>query len=426
MKIKQKHKIQEVKLSSGAKLFNIVVPDFSVSVVSAWFRAGSRFDPVGKEGLAHFFEHLMMIRTDKYPDRRSRIKALESKGISFNAFTTNELSYYYQTQLPDQLYDSLDFLIDGLSNSQIDKSDVKREKAIILNEESQNRSNPADYIWRLGRQGLWPDSDFGRDFFGDQKTINNVSISDIIDFKDRYYVADNLVFVVVGSEPIGQIKKYIEKKYQPTTHQKHSYDSENSVMADTKKINIEKRDTDQLVVSINYRTTSIVNLKEMVVLDFIKNYMASTWISRLIDRLRIQKNLTYWVEGNSEYFSDRGYLGFDFSIDPKKVNQALKISFEEIEKLRTISISKKDLVDHKTSYKSSLIRRFTDPYEIMWWYGHVATLNGQAITLDEYIKLLDSLTSSDIRSVSNKFLVSQNLSLSFVGPVEDSDIRVEL
>jgi len=426
MNVNKIHKTKEIKLSSGAKLLNVIVPDFPVSIVSAWFRAGSRFDPKGKEGLAHFFEHLMMIKTKKYSDRRMRIKALESRGILFNAFTTNELSYYYQIQLPGQVYDSLGFLIDGLNQTKISNKDIQREKEVIINEESQNYLSPSDYIWRLSRYGLWPKSDLGRDFFGDNKTVNGIKIGDINNFKDKYYTADNLFFVVVSSEPINKLKKYIDKKYKPSIKIGDNNRFKDEVFTDPEKIKIDKRDSDQVNISINYRTTSVMDFKEVVVLDFIKNCMANTWISRLVDALRVQNNITYWVEGDSEYFSDAGYLSFSFSVNPKKVNQALDISFKEVEKIKSKKMSKKDLENYKISYKSTLIRHLMNPYEILWWYGHAFSLGNKIMNPNDYIKLLESLTVDDIKKVANKFLIEKNLSIAFIGPVDKKSIKINI
>jgi len=419
------HQIQKIKLLSGAKLFNIVIPNYPISVVSAWFKAGSKFDPPKKEGLAHFFEHLLMTKTKKYTNRQARLKALESKGIFFNAFTTKELSYYYQVQLSDQIYTSLDLLIDGLENSQITGKDIEREKTIILNEESQNYSSPEDYIWRLNDQGLWSNSSLGKDLFGNKKTITSIGLNDVIDFKNKYYTASNLVFLVISSEPINLIKEHINKKYKPVINKTDSSIFDENFLGKIKKIVVDHRDLENTVMSINYRTTSADNFREIVALEFIKSFMANTWISRLVDTLRVQKNITYWVNGNSAYFSDRGRLGFQLSIEPKMIHKTIPIILKEIEQLKNKKISQEDLIIHKTSHKSNLIMNFTDPYEIMWWYGHIAALTDDILSIDKYIEILDSLSADDIRNVANKFLVKKNLSISFIGPTKEKDIKIK-
>jgi len=105
-----KEKVTIKYLSSGARLVH-VSSEQPISVVSAWVHGGSRFDPIGKEGLSHFFEHLLMKRTDAKQDRTSHTQMLERYGIDAFAYTNSETAYFYQTQTNNQTIQSLSFLI---------------------------------------------------------------------------------------------------------------------------------------------------------------------------------------------------------------------------------------------------------------------------------------------------------------------------
>src|SRR5690606_11620230 len=122
------HRIQQFQLKNGARLTEVIVPDLSYSIVSAWYKAGARFDPAGKEGLAHFFEHLLTMKTKSFPDRSKRLEELDAHGIEFNAFTDHSGAYFYHAQLPQDTERSLELLLDGLQNSVIEQEDLAREK----------------------------------------------------------------------------------------------------------------------------------------------------------------------------------------------------------------------------------------------------------------------------------------------------------
>lgn len=126
------HKGEVFKLRSGAKLVYVSLPHMPVACASVWFRAGARFDPKGKEGLAHFFEHLLTVRTKKYQSKSERFTALAEKGIEDNARTTFETACYYQFNTNKTLLDSVGFLLDGISQSIIDDEDVENEKTPFL------------------------------------------------------------------------------------------------------------------------------------------------------------------------------------------------------------------------------------------------------------------------------------------------------
>lgn len=81
-------------LNNGLEV--IVHEDHSskIAVFNLLYKVGSRFEKLGKTGLAHFFEHLMFGSSANVPvfDRE-----LERVGGSCNAFTSPDITNYYMT-----------------------------------------------------------------------------------------------------------------------------------------------------------------------------------------------------------------------------------------------------------------------------------------------------------------------------------------
>lgn len=415
-------KIEKVKLLSGAILVNVTIPDLPFSIASTWFRAGSRFDPHGKEGLAHFFEHLLMVRTDNYPDRKKLSQALEASGIHANAMTTKEAVYYYHIQPAENTYDSLNFLIEGLNSSLIEKKDVESEKEVILNESMRVHSDPEGFMWHLFMSGSFPKSSLGNKFFGDKKTIKSISIDDVRQFKEDHCSPDNQIFLFIGNEPTIKLRQYIDKNYKPQICQKIHKSSRVEKLKKPERINIDKRKIDQVLVSAGFVTTSVKNFKDTIVLDLLKEYLSDRWISRLIEKMRIENNLTYWVSGDSDNYSDTGYVRFDFSVDRKNFKKSLGILAEEFENIKNHKIDEEILSNIKISYESALIRNCFDPYRMLWWYGSDAILGGEVIDLAEYVKEMKRITPEQVKKIAQKYFTKERLSISFIGNVNERDV----
>lgn len=410
-----------ITLDSGARILNVYAPNLPLSVVSVWFKAGARFDPFGKEGLAHFFEHILMTRTEKYSDRKERMKRLSLNGIDFGAYTTNETAHYFNMQLGKDTEKSLSLLIDGLNNTIFKEEYLEIEKGIILDEESRNRNDPNEYIWRISQQALWPKSNLGRGFFGDQKTISSITIKDIKNFFHSLYKSDNAIFVVVGQEDTEKIKEQIEREYQPIGK---GVKFEKEIFLSPQLLNIEHRDIDQIVVSVNYRTSAASNTEDNTVLNFIKTYLANSWTSMLTERLRMEQDITYWVSGVTDNFSDTGFLRFNFSTKPEKVQTALDIIFEEIEKIKNGKIKAEYFEATKKIYSFFLARNNSiDPADILWWYGYAATVGEEILTVSQYTNKVNVMTPNDVQEIANKYLKKENLSVSMIGPIKESDVK---
>ncbi|HSG29493.1 MAG TPA: insulinase family protein, partial [Candidatus Krumholzibacterium sp.] len=94
-------------LGNGMKV--ILLEDHSVPVISYWtfFRVGSRNEFSGITGISHFMEHMMFNGAEKYgPKEFDRI--LEANGGYSNAFTSNDMTAYYE----DISSDGLELVID--------------------------------------------------------------------------------------------------------------------------------------------------------------------------------------------------------------------------------------------------------------------------------------------------------------------------
>ncbi len=421
-----KHQIEKIILANGATLINVRVENLPISIVSAWFRAGSRFDPAGKEGLAHLLEHLLVKRTKKYSDEIERLKAIESHGIKCNAFTSYETSHQYYIQEKSETFKALEFLTDGLCWYVFDEQDLEKEKDIVLNEMRENKLNPREYIWNLSNQALWKNSSMGRSFFGDDESINSISESDLKLFIQSHYSQSSCTFVTVGDESIENIGKYLNEKMN---NGGVNIIEDSETFVEPKKIAIEKTDANQVTVAVAFRATAICDeQKDIAAIDFIRDYLANKWISKLIEELRLKRDFTYWVDGESENFSQTGVLRFIFSCDKKNVTKTIEIIFEEIKKIKSNMFNEISLDIYKRSFVSSLAIKFVDPYEYLWWYGWQATVSGKEklLDIDEYSKIIANLKNEDIQRVASKYLNEDNVSISAIGNIDEKDLDFRL
>lgn len=414
-----RHSIIQSRLSSGAKLIQVKIPSYDVSLISAWFQAGSFSDPIGKEGLAHFFEHLFMTKTAKYPDRIERLKIIETLGIDFNAFTGKDFVEYHFECPEKNFFKSLDVLIDGLNNSLILEKDIEQEKKIILNERANNVNDPWLLLNILRDKSLYGDSVSNKDFFGTNNSISAIKSFDFEKFKDSFYTTKNLCFVVISNKSHKSILKRIEESlFLPN---KSAYKKNNK--KDLKKIDIctiDNKKINESYIGINFDTTSIKNSKDRMLLNVLREYLANNWSSRLNQKLRIEKNSSYWVYSNTEYFSKNGYLGITYSTTKSKVFETIEAILNEISSIRNGQIEEQDFLAIKNKYVATIRRRILSPVDIAWWYGPEGVLGGKIIVPDVYINEVEKITKKDLVKITKKYLNQKNISVNIIGDHEKS------
>lgn len=411
--MKNIHLINHVTLSNGANLVHVYIPNFPIAISSFWSKVGSRNDPKEKEGMAHFLEHLLLTRTNSFSDRQKRLVEVEKRGFLFNAFASLETSHYYYVHPNEMLNDALNLLIDGFTSSIFETKDIEEEKQVVIDEERRNKNDPESYIWRLANSALWPNSQMGSNFYGDAKSLNKIKLKSLENFYSHFYQPQNTTFVLINS--IKNIDKQISKIVNiNSTNNLKSNSSEKF----NKKLDIifDQRDINYSLLSLSFITSSGLNYKDCLILELIKNYLASGWISRLISRLRVKNKLTYWVNSRGENLSDTGFFRFITSVNDEKVQDVLKIFEDEILLLKTRKIDAGILEQHKTKFKSELMRNCLNIGFLNWWYGSNLTAFGQALPpVEQYIKDIDEVSNTEIKYVANKYLSAENFSLALIG-----------
>ena len=141
-------RVSEFKLPNGLQV--VVVPDHRAPVVThyVWYRVGSADEPQGVSGIAHFLEHLMFKSTDKIASGEFS-KIVSRMGGQDNAFTTHDVTGYFQRISKDRLPTVMEMEADRMVNLQLTEKEVATERDVIIEERrSRTENNPSSILVR--------------------------------------------------------------------------------------------------------------------------------------------------------------------------------------------------------------------------------------------------------------------------------------
>ncbi|AAR38878.1 NEQ023 [Nanoarchaeum equitans Kin4-M] len=99
-----------------------------------------------------------------------------------------------------------------ITNTKFDEKEFEIEREIVLNEIKRYDSRPAGILCRNIPKSLFGESDYGDPIGGYEETIKNIEKSDLEEFKQKYYVSNNM-FVVVNGNIKEKHKQIIEKYF---------------------------------------------------------------------------------------------------------------------------------------------------------------------------------------------------------------------
>src|ERR1700712_4163994 len=95
--------------------------------------AGARDEAPGKDGLAHFIEHLLFKATERRSTNQI-LNHLEMVGADLNAYTTKEYTCIHASFLKEHLERAIDLTEDLVFHSTFPETELVKEKSVILDE----------------------------------------------------------------------------------------------------------------------------------------------------------------------------------------------------------------------------------------------------------------------------------------------------
>lgn len=402
-------KFSNILDGKGGKMLFIPCPDLKVSVVSVWFPAGSVFDPDGKEGLAHFFEHLMLQKTKGESDRNVRLQHLESEGIDFYAYTQKEVAYFYQIQEPSVTEKSLVFLAEGVADFIFSPEDLNKERSVIASEKAAYEENPHEKVWDHIFSGLYHASPFAHNPFGDEESLALIQSRDIEDFYQERYKFSGATWVVLS--PVGdgkEEKKILEEFLAPRLQQEKALVVKPLPMGDVLSSEGASRNKGRsALLAVAFRTGGIANLDEIIKVDLLRSILASGWISWLNRKLRTERSIIYWARSAISQFSDRGYVAFFLDTDNASPD-TLAIFDEEIECLKDEDSIVKDLEAHKAAFATRFLRVYHNPEDLLWWYGYPASYGLVSTEPGDYLARVRKITARELSLTAREIFVDEN------------------
>jgi zinc protease len=185
-------------LGNGLKI--ILLEDHSVPVISyqTFFRVGSRNERPGITGISHFMEHMMFNGTEKYgPQEFDRV--LEANGGYSNAFTSKNLTAYYEDFASDVLELIVDLDSDRMKSLGLDPDYVVSELDVVKEERRLGIDNSIsgqmyEELYALAFKAhpySWP-------VLGWMADLERMDRDDCVEYFRTYYAPNNAIMIVAG------------------------------------------------------------------------------------------------------------------------------------------------------------------------------------------------------------------------------------
>ena len=204
--------VQETVLRNGLKVITKEVPTSPAVSSWIWYRAGSRNEYSGITGISHWVEHMLFKGTRKYG--KGKIDILLSKhGGSFNAFTGEDHTTYFET-LPARHMDlGLRMEADRMQNALFDPRETESERTVVISEREGAENQPAYLLYEEVISAAFRVHPYHNPIVGWMSDLRTMTREDLLSYYRTMYVPSNAFLVVAGRFDTGKILERIEELY---------------------------------------------------------------------------------------------------------------------------------------------------------------------------------------------------------------------
>jgi predicted Zn-dependent peptidase len=185
-------------LPNGLRIVSDQVPYVHSLTIGIWIDAGSREDPEGFEGLAHFIEHALFKGTGKR-DYVEIARCIEETGGYIDAWTTKEQTCICVRCLSEYLPLAFDLLADLVCNPVFPAEEIRKEKEVVIEEIASINDTPEELIFEEFDKRSFPGHALGTPILGTEESVGRLGEEALGNFMRQHYIPSKMLITAVGA-----------------------------------------------------------------------------------------------------------------------------------------------------------------------------------------------------------------------------------
>lgn len=388
-----------------------------VVVTSVLYHVGAKNEEDDRTGFAHFFEHLLFEGTENI-ERGDWFKIVSSNGGRNNAYTTDDLTYYYEVFPSNNLELGLWMESERMLHPIINEIGVETQNEVVKEEKRLRYENSPYGKWAFEvRKRMFEKHPYRHIPIGEMDHLDAASLEEFIAFNKKFYIPNNAVLVVAGDFEMKEAKKMVADYFNeiPKGEEIEIQTFEETPI--TEPITAEAFDKNIQVPALftAYRIPKKTS-RDSRVLDMISTYLSDGKSSKLYRKLVDEKKMSLQVAAFNMSMEDYGlYVILSLPVGSTELSTIRDEIDEEVDKIQNELISEKDYQKLLNKFESDFVSSNSSVEGIANSLAEYYAIYGNTNLINSEIDLYRSITREEIRSAAKKYLnPSQRLTLNYL------------
>jgi zinc protease len=375
--------------------------------IQVWYRVGSKDDPPGRSGFAHLFEHLMFKSTKRMPPE-TLDRLTEDVGGENNAFTTDDVTVYFESVPSHHLERLLWAEAERLGSLTVDEAHFHTERDVVKEEFRQSVLAPP-----YGEFGEWifkasfTEHPYKRPTIGNIEELDASSLDEVRAFHATFYRPDNAVLVVVGDFDPPDLQRWVDAYFGPiatpgTPIPRVTVQEPPRRGARTVQETSPKPPLPALAVTC---LAPAVTDPEAPALEILQQVLSGGESSRLYHSLVYERELAQSAEFAADLRSDLGLLTFEMVLaSGVEVPAARAALFDEIRRITEGPVSAEELRTAKNQLLAGKLAELETATGKAMALGEAAAMRGDPGLVNTDLALLEAVTADQVLAAARRWL----------------------
>ena len=374
--------------------------------------SGSRNDPYGLPGLAHFVEHMLFKGTER---RRAWhiLNRMEVVGGELNAYTTKEHTFVYAISPRRDLRRAMELLADILFHSTFPSHEIERERVVVADEINLYKDTPSDMIYDDFDELFFVDPALAHPILGTPESLSRMTTELCRSYMLHAMRPSNLVLFCMGQLSPERFVSLTERYFgseEMLADEPILSDGEGRRVPDTFRFNeVKETDTYQTHTLLGGRAPGMHGelRRESALL---LNHLAGPGMNTLLNvALREKKGWVYSVEGEVSTLEDIGWWQIYFGSDPTNADAALTLTLKTLGELRENGMSERTLKAWVKQIKGQLALSAENAESRFLSFGKQMLHFGEFVDLPGMYERLDRITTESVKEAAELLFDPENI-----------------
>ena len=407
-------------LPNGLRVLTTPVSTAQGASVSFFVGVGSRGEERRTNGASHYLEHMLFKGTSTRRTAPEISEAIEGAGGALNAYTTRELTCYWNNLPFERAETGIEVLSDMVQHSLIEAEEIDRERSVVQQEIRRGHDTPSSRASELMVQAVYGDQPIGWPVTGTLETVEEMTRDDLVSHVERFYSAENSVLSVAGNVTHDWVVETAGRHFADLRSAETGEPAAATHGLPEERLIVEERAIEQTNIALALQALPRRD-PDRYALELLHTVLGRGMSSRLFKEVRERRGLAYSVGSRIARHRDIGSFAVAAGVTKEHQEEALEVIVAELRRLADEPVAEEELQRAKDFAAGTFRLALETPMALGQRFGEQLLQDGELELPEQTVARIRAVGAADVHAVAQRLFGDATYALAVVGPSAPAD-----